>query len=1022
MDNGPLVSRGGGSDIICRTEAMAETKDDEEQKDERVQAELERRNKARTVSMRGFPKSLSRSRSGFIPREKEHYDPEEDEEAKEVKDEAEEVEEEDDDAEERNNKKDPKTKLGLLLTRSGGLDLAKRKKKILLRKKPQHATISSSSLSTPTSPSLYRFSSEDASLRKLATSSPPTSSSSPQFKKTNSTSPTSSSISSSSSYTSISSSPSSPSLPSSPAQTSTTASCSVMGSNSGHFRRLKTAFQLAKTNHSKQASSSSSPSSPRSVRRTSKSMELKLNNNSTNIISSRDSNSNSPSTSPPSSPIRFSSSSTSAFSSSDPSSVISSSSSTKKERYSKRRSFPFPIFRSPFKDSSSNNSTHNRAVTRNQKVMSFRFAQIREEDLEVEPHPIACGAFGMVYKGKWLGTVECAIKKMVLPVPSSSTNSSTVTSSLSVLSPTPQPKTSPESRKKVSQLEDAERDKEEKKKDEEDEAEDPLIQFKLEATLLEKVGRHPNVVTFYGALIQGHQVSLVMEYARLGSLHDLLHLPTGRSRPASSTYSPSATSPVLTQRHRQQQKHNQQGWGVPFPVLIKLLMEAANGILFLHHHQIIHRDIAARNVLVQGPYYTALITDFGLSRVVAQNCWGDVSKSGLGPVGHMAPEAITKQQYSEKSDAWSFGVMLWEVVARKKPWRGIPLLEVAKLVGTQGRSLPIPGEEDGRDEDEEDEEEQEERKKRRDPVLCGLMRRCFQRDPALRPSFQEIHRTLEDYYQALTEMRPPSPSLFFSNSSVALPVTSSNLRRKHHQQQNQRIEEDDDDKEEDGEDELDLRGTSTSVATRQEIAKDGYVLQDWNILEDDFEIAGKAQEEITQVEKEKEETEMEKETESDLDEQEEMRSSMVMKRVAELEQRCRTRKESASYRLVRMKDTNTRNEENEQQNEEQSGEEKQKEERGKEEEKRKEERGGEGEAGAGEIEAIKHKKVEMIKESKRRASTYDERSSKEKVSNWQRSAAPTTDSNSNNTSHTRRQKRILSCKATIGERQHLPGQ
>ncbi|KAL6073710.1 Receptor-interacting serine/threonine-protein kinase 2, variant 2 [Balamuthia mandrillaris] len=182
--------------------------------------------------------------------------------------------------------------------------------------------------------------------------------------------------------------------------------------------------------------------------------------------------------------------------------------------------------------------------------IEYNYKEIDERYLEIdEDHPIARGAFGIVYKGLWQKT-ECAVKQLTMPLNN-------------------------------------------------DKA---LHEFRLEASIMEKLGRHPNVVTFYGALTTGSKMCLVIEYARLGSMYDFL----------------------VNRRTRR----NDISW----LAVVKLLKDAAMGIAFLHRERIIHRDIAARNILVQGPHLTALVSDFGLSRMKSELYSYAITSNTVGAV------------------------------------------------------------------------------------------------------------------------------------------------------------------------------------------------------------------------------------------------------------------------------------------------------------------------------------------------------------------------------------------------------
>jgi serine/threonine protein kinase len=87
---------------------------------------------------------------------------------------------------------------------------------------------------------------------------------------------------------------------------------------------------------------------------------------------------------------------------------------------------------------------------------------------------------------------------------------------------------------------------------------------------------------------------------------------------------------------------------------------ARAGIYHLHCEGVIHRDIAARNVMI-GPDYSVFVGDFGFARLKEKGAAYAKTKSSLGPVKYMSPESIKEKKYSEKTDAYSFAVLMWEV-------------------------------------------------------------------------------------------------------------------------------------------------------------------------------------------------------------------------------------------------------------------------------------------------------------------------------------------------------------------------
>lgn len=86
---------------------------------------------------------------------------------------------------------------------------------------------------------------------------------------------------------------------------------------------------------------------------------------------------------------------------------------------------------------------------------------------------------------------------------------------------------------------------------------------------------------------------------------------------------------------------------------------------FVHGNGVIHRDVRPENVVFNEQGYLSLI-DFGLARVFVKNNSADTS----GTPCYMAPEILLRQNYSYTSDFFGLGVILHEIMTRKKPYRG----------------------------------------------------------------------------------------------------------------------------------------------------------------------------------------------------------------------------------------------------------------------------------------------------------------------------------------------------------------
>ena len=91
---------------------------------------------------------------------------------------------------------------------------------------------------------------------------------------------------------------------------------------------------------------------------------------------------------------------------------------------------------------------------------------------------------------------------------------------------------------------------------------------------------------------------------------------------------------------------------------------------YLEENGYIHRDLAARNVLV-GKNNVCKVADFGLAKCLNEEVYNTVA--GQFPLRWTAPEALQKRVFSIKSDVWSFGILLTEIVTHGKyvPYQGL---------------------------------------------------------------------------------------------------------------------------------------------------------------------------------------------------------------------------------------------------------------------------------------------------------------------------------------------------------------
>ncbi|KAI6242395.1 hypothetical protein M3Y99_00224900 [Aphelenchoides fujianensis] len=219
--------------------------------------------------------------------------------------------------------------------------------------------------------------------------------------------------------------------------------------------------------------------------------------------------------------------------------------------------------------------------------------------------------------------------------------------------------------------------------------------FLQEAAVMTRM-RHEHVVRMFGVVLDTKSVMLVSELAPYGSLLECL------KRPA---------------------------WDEPFAVdtLCEFARQIACGMEYLTNQRLIHRDLAARNVLV-ATLTKVKISDFGLSRSlgVGEDYYrSDFSPTMRLPIAWCAPECINLLRFTEASDVYAFGVLLWECFSYGRiPWENCTGAQILHSIDTQRKTLDCP------------------------PAcpteFYQLMQRCWRHEADQRPKFEEISQLIPE--------------------------------------------------------------------------------------------------------------------------------------------------------------------------------------------------------------------------------------------------------------------------------------
>ena len=215
-------------------------------------------------------------------------------------------------------------------------------------------------------------------------------------------------------------------------------------------------------------------------------------------------------------------------------------------------------------------------------------------------------------------------------------------------------------------------------------------EFFEEVVLIRQL-RHPKLIQLFAVCTREESIYIIMELMKHGSLLEYLR---------------------------------GDGLSLKFPQLLDMGIQITAGMAYLEERNYIHRDLAARNVLVSEDH-KCKVDSISMARILSDNVY-EAYTGAKFPIRWTAPEAVSNKHFTTKSDMWSFGILLYELITFGRfPYPGMNDAEVLEKLQT-GYRMPRPND---------------------CPLqLYKIMRECWRTDADSRPTFESLQRRMEDLF------------------------------------------------------------------------------------------------------------------------------------------------------------------------------------------------------------------------------------------------------------------------------------